>query len=90
MFIMSANIAGIVSGFLFRSDDKPHYYRGWDIIAAFVSLALLLVIYLNVQYALINKKLAKSKMVGRIEGYIMESSKFEVVESLGNKDHYNF
>lgn len=62
MFIMSANLAGVVGGFLFRSDDKPYYYRGWSIITAFVSLALALVLYLNIQYALINRRMERQKL----------------------------
>jgi hypothetical protein len=43
MFIMAANCAGIVGGQLFRSDDLPYYHKGWSIIAALMSLALVLV-----------------------------------------------
>lgn len=60
MFIMAANCAGIVGGQLFRSDDLPHYTRGWTIIAALMSLALALVISLLIMYKVANTRLKNS------------------------------
>ena len=59
---MGANCAGIVGGELFRSDDKPYYHRGWNIIAAFMSLALALAISLVITYALLNKRMKKAQI----------------------------
>lgn len=56
---MSANVAGIVGGQLFRSDDLPFYHRGWTIAVAFMAVAVVCVIVLIVLYAWSNKKLRR-------------------------------
>lgn len=56
-FIMSANVAGIVGGQLFRQDDLPFYHRGWAIAVAFVAFATACVIFLILTYAWSNKKI---------------------------------
>lgn len=67
MFIMAANSAGIVGGQLFRSDDLPYYHRGWSIIAAFMSFALILVISLLIIYNRLNARTRKQYGIGKEE-----------------------
>lgn len=57
---MSANLAGIVGGQLFRSDDLPFYHRGWTIAVAFMAFAVVCVIVLVSLYAWLNQKLQRN------------------------------
>lgn len=55
IFIMSANIAGIIGSQIFQAKDAPLYYTGWTVIMALVSVAFLSSIIANLQYRLLNK-----------------------------------
>jgi len=55
IFVMSANIAGIIGSQLFQAEDAPLYRKGWTAILALVSVALLMSILANVQYWLLNR-----------------------------------
>ncbi len=60
MFIMSANLSGIVGSQLFQASDKPKYITGWNAIVAIVAVATFLSCYLVVQYRLLNKRNVRS------------------------------
>lgn len=53
---MSANVAGIVGGQLFRSDDLPFYHRGWTIAVAFMAFGVACVIAQIGLYAFANTR----------------------------------
>ncbi|KAK4152520.1 hypothetical protein C8A00DRAFT_34764 [Chaetomidium leptoderma] len=55
IFIMSANVAGIIGSQLFQAEDAPLYRTGWTVIMVLVSLALLMSIFANAQYWLLNR-----------------------------------
>ena len=49
VFIMCANLAGIIGNQLFRSEDAPLYRTGWTVILALVSFAFLASLVANIQ-----------------------------------------
>ncbi|KAK3905782.1 hypothetical protein C8A05DRAFT_30412 [Staphylotrichum tortipilum] len=55
IFVMSANIAGIIGSQVFQAKDAPLYYTGWTVIVALISVALFCSIVANLQYRLLNK-----------------------------------
>jgi hypothetical protein len=55
IFVMSANLAGIIGSQLFQAQDAPIYRTGWTVIMALVSIALLMSMIANVQYWLLNR-----------------------------------
>lgn len=55
IFIMSANIAGIIGSQIFQEDDGPLYKRGWAAILSVVTVALAMAIIANLQYWLLNR-----------------------------------
>lgn len=55
IFIMSANVSGIIGGQLFQAEDAPAYRTGWTVIAGLVSGALAMSVLANLQYWLLNK-----------------------------------
>ncbi|KAL2132613.1 hypothetical protein VTI74DRAFT_3603 [Chaetomium olivicolor] len=55
IFIMSANIAGIIGSQIFQAEDAPLYKTGWTVITVLVSIALLMSVLANVQYWLLNR-----------------------------------
>ncbi|KAH6683625.1 major facilitator superfamily domain-containing protein [Plectosphaerella plurivora] len=53
--IMGANLAGVIGGQFFRSEDTPPYYpRGWTVIVAMTVVAVAAAIFANAQYLLLN------------------------------------
>ena len=55
IFVMSANVAGIVGSQLFQAQDAPLYRTGWSVIVGLISAALLMSILANAQYWLLNR-----------------------------------
>ena len=55
VFIMGANISGIIGSQIFQAEDAPLYKTGWTVILVLVSLALLMSIVANLQYWLLNR-----------------------------------
>ncbi len=55
IFVMSANIAGIIGSQIFQAPDAPLYRTGWSVIVALISGALLMAILANAQYWLLNR-----------------------------------
>lgn len=71
IFIMSANASGIVGSQLFQGSDAPYYPVGWTVIVALISVALVCMVVANVQYWLLNRRLATEHVVGRKERYCL-------------------
>ena len=59
ILIMCANAAGIMGSQFFQASDAPNYENGFTIIVSLVSLALVAMIWANVQYVFINRRLKK-------------------------------
>ncbi|KAL2271333.1 hypothetical protein VTJ83DRAFT_704 [Remersonia thermophila] len=55
IFVMSANIAGIIGGQIFQARDAPLYHTGWTVIIVLCSISLAMAITANLQYWLLNK-----------------------------------
>jgi hypothetical protein len=55
MFIMAANISGIIGSQLFQAEDAPLYRTGWTVGLALVSTAFFLAFVANMQYWLLNR-----------------------------------
>jgi hypothetical protein len=55
IFIMGANLSGIIGGQLFQAEDAPLYRTGWTVSLVLVSIALLLAVLANLQYWLLNR-----------------------------------
>ncbi|KAG7290308.1 hypothetical protein NEMBOFW57_000307 [Staphylotrichum longicolle] len=55
IFVMSANLSGIIGSQLFQASDAPLYKKGWTIEVALVSTALLMCIIGNLQYWVLNR-----------------------------------
>lgn len=55
IFIMGANLSGIIGSQIFQADDAPLYERGWTVIMILVSVALLMAVVANLQYWLLNR-----------------------------------
>ncbi|KAH6853956.1 major facilitator superfamily domain-containing protein [Chaetomium sp. MPI-CAGE-AT-0009] len=55
LFIMSANLSGIIGGQLFQARDAPLYKTGWTVILALVSVGVVMAIAVNVQYWVLNR-----------------------------------
>jgi hypothetical protein len=55
IFVMSANLSGIIGSQLFQAADAPLYKKGWTIEVALISVALFMCIVANVQYWLLNR-----------------------------------
>lgn len=55
IFIIGANLAGIIGGQLFQAEDLPLYRKGWTAIIAMVSVALAMAAIANAQYWLLNR-----------------------------------
>jgi hypothetical protein len=56
---MAANAAGIIGSQYFQASDAPLYPIGWTAIVSVVSVALVAMIWANVQYWVLNRRLAK-------------------------------
>ncbi|KAL1302327.1 hypothetical protein AAFC00_002737 [Neodothiora populina] len=61
MFVMSANLGGIVGAQIFQAEDAPHYKTGWTVIVCLISVAIVMNLFNNVQYRLSNRALAKAE-----------------------------
>lgn len=59
ILIMSANAAGIMGSQFFQASDAPNYENGFTIIVSLVSLSLFSMVWANVQYMVINRRLKK-------------------------------
>jgi hypothetical protein len=59
VLIMAANAAGIIGSQYFQASDAPLYPIGWTAIVSVVSVALVAMIWANVQYWVLNRRLAK-------------------------------
>ena len=59
ILIMAANAAGIIGSQYFQASDAPLYPIGWTPIVSVVSVALLSMVWANVQYLVLNRRLAK-------------------------------
>ncbi|KAK3300565.1 major facilitator superfamily domain-containing protein [Chaetomium fimeti] len=55
LFIMSANLSGIIGSQLFQATDAPLYKMGWTVILALISVAVVMSIAANVQYWVLNR-----------------------------------
>ncbi|KAK4245072.1 hypothetical protein C7999DRAFT_16732 [Corynascus novoguineensis] len=55
LFIMGANISGIIWSQIFQADDAPLYKRGWTVITVLVSASVLMSVIAVVQYWLLNR-----------------------------------
>jgi hypothetical protein len=55
IFVMSANVAGIIGSQIFQAPDAPLYQTGWTVIVGLVSGALLMSMIANAQYWLLNR-----------------------------------
>jgi hypothetical protein len=55
IFIMGANISGIIGSQLFQAEDAPLYRTGWTVSLVLLSIALLLAVLANLQYWLLNR-----------------------------------
>lgn len=55
LFIMGANISGIIGSQIFQADDAPLYKRGWTVIIALVSASVLMSVIAIAQYWLLNR-----------------------------------
>lgn len=60
IFIMSANIAGLASGQVFQAKDKPLYRTAWTTVLALSAIGVAAAVWSNVQYWLLNRRLAKA------------------------------
>jgi hypothetical protein len=56
---MAANVAAIIGSQLFQASDKPLYSNGWTAIVVLLSVGLLVSLYTNVQYWVLNRRLKK-------------------------------
>ena len=56
MFIMAANMAGIIGSQLFQASDSPKYTKGWSAIVSLLSVAVAACIAANVIYRVLNKR----------------------------------
>lgn len=55
LFIMSANMSGIIGSQLFQAPDAPLYKTGWTVILVLTSLGVVMSIAANVQYWVLNR-----------------------------------
>lgn len=55
IFIMSANVAGIIGSQIFQAEDAPLYRTGLTAILAIVSVSLGMAALANVQYWVLNR-----------------------------------
>lgn len=55
VFIMGANISGIIGSQLFQAEDAPLYRTGWTVSVVLVSTGFLLAGLANLQYWLLNR-----------------------------------
>lgn len=70
IMIMAANCSGIIGSQLFRSDDAPVYKRGWSVIVALTSVALVFAAIANVQYRMANRRKKRNpERGGRVYRY---------------------
>lgn len=67
MFIMAANASGIIGGQLFQAKDKPLYKTGWTVIVALASVGVVLCIFANLQYRVLNRGMDKEEENGERE-----------------------
>lgn len=59
VLIMSANAGGIIGSQYFQESDAPLYPIGWTLITSIVSVSFFAMIWANVQYWILNRRLAK-------------------------------
>ena len=59
ILIMSANTAGIIGSQFFQAKDAPLYPVGWTLIVSLVSVSFFCMILANLQYWILNRRLAK-------------------------------
>ncbi|KAK3694525.1 major facilitator superfamily domain-containing protein [Podospora appendiculata] len=59
VFIMAANLAGVIGGQMFQAEDAPLYKTGWAAIVGLVAVGLLSAIVANLQYVFLNRRQAK-------------------------------
>ena len=57
--IMAANAAGIIGSQYFQAADAPLYPIGWILIVSLVSVSFFCIIWANLQYLVLNRRLAK-------------------------------
>ncbi|KAF4121859.1 Major Facilitator Superfamily [Geosmithia morbida] len=69
MFIMSANCSGIIGSQLFQEADGPLYRIGWSAIVGLVSLSLFLSLWANLQYWVLNWRLARNGKLTEVTRY---------------------
>ncbi|KAK4132811.1 MFS general substrate transporter, partial [Trichocladium antarcticum] len=55
IFIIGANISGIIGGQIFQAEDAPMYRTAWTVIMSLASLALAMSVFANAQYWLLNR-----------------------------------
>jgi hypothetical protein len=55
IFIIGANISGIIGGQIFKAEDAPMYKTAWTVNIALASGALLMAFLANAQYRLLNR-----------------------------------
>jgi hypothetical protein len=55
LFIMSANMSGIIGSQLFQATDAPLYKTGWTVILVLTSIGVVMSIAANVQYWVLNQ-----------------------------------
>jgi F0F1-type ATP synthase membrane subunit a len=59
IFIMSANLSGIVSGQIFQAHDAPRYQTAWSVTVALSCVGVVASALTNFQYWYLNKRNAK-------------------------------
>lgn len=59
IFIMGANVSGIVSGQLFQAEDAPRYKTAWTVTMAMSSAGVVSALWTNAQYWWLNRRNTK-------------------------------
>ncbi|KAL8842520.1 MAG: hypothetical protein Q9170_000474 [Blastenia crenularia] len=59
--IISANLAGVYGAQIFRQDDAPKYYRAWKTTTSILAFGVVIGIFTNVAYYLLNRQAAKKE-----------------------------
>lgn len=57
MFIMAANLAGVIGSQLFQGEDGPKYYHGWSLIVGLIFAGVVFAVVANIQYRVLNKRI---------------------------------
>ncbi|KAI9730566.1 MAG: hypothetical protein M1834_005807 [Cirrosporium novae-zelandiae] len=61
LFIMAANVAGIIGGEIFEASDAPHYRKGWTTIVCLNSAGVVICLYTIGQYIVLNRLYRKER-----------------------------